>query len=75
MAGIGILLAAAVTALTVTGLRAALSGLAPTVRVIIPWQQLSAIAAVCLTIAVLASMIPAAVTLRKRPSDLAGAIE
>ena len=31
------------------------------------------LAAACLAIAVLASVIPAAVTLRKRPADLAGA--
>lgn len=75
VAGIGILLAAAVTAITVAGLRAGLSGLAPSVRVIIPWQQLAGMAAACLAIALLASVIPAALTLRKRPADLAGAIE
>jgi len=75
VAGIGILLATAVTAITVTGLRAGLSGLAPAVPVIIPWQLLSGMAAACLTIALLASVIPAAVTLRKCPADLAGAIE
>ena len=63
------------TAITVTGLRAGLSGLAPAVRVIIPWQLLSGMTVACLTIALLASVIPAAVTLRKRPADLAGAIE
>ena len=39
--GIGTLLAAAVTAATVTGLRHGLLGLAPSLRVVIPWLPLA----------------------------------
>src|SRR5262249_4947316 len=46
--GIGTLLAAAVTAATVTGLRHGLLGLAPSVRVVIPWPPLAGIALACL---------------------------
>jgi putative ABC transport system permease protein len=72
--GIGTLLAAAVTAVTVTGLRHSLLGLAPSVRVVIPWP-LAGIALACLAIAVLASLIPAALALRRRPAELAGVPE
>jgi putative ABC transport system permease protein len=72
--GIGALLAAAVTAVTVTGLRHSLLGLAPSVHVVIPWQPLAGIVLACLAIAVLASLIPAALTLR-RPAELAGVPE
>ena len=73
--GIGTLLAAAVTAVTVTGLRHSLLGLAPSVRVVIPWLPLAGIALACLAIAVLASLIPAALALRRRPAELAGVPE
>jgi putative ABC transport system permease protein len=72
---IGTLLAAAVTAVTVTGLRHSLLGLAPSVRVVVPWPPLAGIAVACLAIAVLASLIPAAVALRRRPAELAGVPE
>ena len=72
--GIGALLAAAVTAVTVTGLRHSLLGLAPSVRVVIPWPLLAGIVLACLAIALLASVIPAALTLR-RPAELAGVPE
>ena len=72
--GIGALLAAAVTAVTVTGLRHNLLGLAPSVRVVIPWPALAGIVLACLAIAVLASLIPAALALR-RPAELAGVPE
>ena len=52
VSGIGTLLAAAVTAATVIGLRHGLLGLAPSVRVVIPWLPLAGIALACLAIAV-----------------------
>jgi putative ABC transport system permease protein len=70
--GIGTLLAAAVTAATVTGLRHGLLGLAPSVPVVIPWLPLAGIALTCLAVAVLASLIPAALALRRPPLELAG---
>lgn len=71
--GIAAVLAAGLTAVTLAGLRAGLSRLAPVTQVDIPWQPITALAAACLTTAVLASVIPAAVTLRKPPARLAGA--
>lgn len=62
--GIAGLLGAAVTAVTLAGLRRGLSRLAPVTRVAIPWTTITEFAVACLTIAVLSSVIPAAVTLR-----------
>jgi putative ABC transport system permease protein len=75
VSGIGTLLAAAVTAATVTGLRHGLRGLAPSVRVVIPWLPLAGIALACLAIAVAASVVPAALVLRRRPAELAAVPE
>jgi putative ABC transport system permease protein len=75
VSGIGTLLAAGVTAVTVAGLRHGLLGLAPSVRVVIPWLPLAGIALACLSIAVLASLVPAALTLRRRPAELAAVPE
>jgi len=73
--GIAALLAAALTAVTLAGLRAGLSRISPVTPLVIPWRTVMTLAVACLMIAVLASMIPAAVTLRNRPTDLAGAVE
>jgi putative ABC transport system permease protein len=70
--GVGLLLAAGVTAITLIGMRIGLVALAPTVPMIIPWLPVGGIAAACLVIAVLASLAPAAVLLRRRPVELAG---
>ncbi len=75
VAGTGITLAAAVTALVVGAVRPGLAHLAPSVRVIIPWLPIGGIALACLMIALLASVLPAAVVLRGRPAVLAGASE
>ena len=75
VSGIGALLAAAVTAATVTGLRHGLLGLAPSVRVVIPWLPLAGIALACLAIALAASLVPAALVLRRRPAELAAVPE
>jgi putative ABC transport system permease protein len=75
VAGIGVLLAAAVTAVTVAGVHAGLAGLAPGITLVIPWRLIAGITLACLVTALLASLIPAAVTLRRRPAELAPAPE
>jgi putative ABC transport system permease protein len=75
VSGIGILLAAAVTALTLVGLWNGLAPFAPAVRLDIPWLPLTGIALSCVVIALLASVIPAAAALRRPPLDLAGALD
>jgi putative ABC transport system permease protein len=75
VSGIGILFAAAVTAVTVIGLRHGLAPFAPSVRLVVPWLPLSGIALACLVVALLASLIPAALALRRPPLALAGAQE
>jgi putative ABC transport system permease protein len=75
VSGIGILFAAGVTAITVIGLRHGLAPFAPAVRLVIPWLPLTGIAGACLVIALLASLIPAAVALRRPALELAGAHE
>jgi putative ABC transport system permease protein len=71
VAAIGILLGGVVTAVTLLGMRAGLSSVAPAVRLLIPWRPVGGIAAVCLIVAVLASLIPAALVLRRPPIDAA----
>jgi putative ABC transport system permease protein len=75
VSGIGIVFAAGVTAVTVAGLRQGLSVVAPSVRLVIPWLPISGIALTCLVIALLASLIPAALALRGPPLEMAGAQE
>jgi putative ABC transport system permease protein len=75
VAAIGLALAAAITAVAVGAVRHALTGLAPSVRMVIPWLPIGAIALSCLVIATGASLIPAAVALRRRPLELAGGAE
>jgi putative ABC transport system permease protein len=72
---IGVLLAGAVTAVTLLGMRGALAPVATAVPVVMPWPPVGGIAATCLAIAVLASLIPAALMLRRRPVELAGVRE
>jgi putative ABC transport system permease protein len=43
--------------------------------VVIPWPAIGGIALACLLIALLSSLIPAAVVLRRRPAALAGALD
>ncbi len=71
VAAIGILLGAVVTAVTLFGMRRGLVPLAPVVRVAVPWRTLGAIAGVCLVVAVLAGLVPAAVALRRPAIDSA----
>jgi putative ABC transport system permease protein len=75
VSGIGMLFAAAVTAATVIGLHHGLAPFAPSVRLVVPWLPLGVIALACLVIALLASMIPAGLALRRPPLELAGARE
>ena len=72
---LAIVLAAAVTVGTVLGLRGGLRSAAPSVRLVIPWQPAGGIALACLLVALLASLIPAALALRHRPLDLVTAAE
>jgi putative ABC transport system permease protein len=72
---IGVLLATAVTGVTVAGLYRAIAEAAPTAGVVIPWQTVGGISLACLVTAVLASVVPAALLLRRRPVELAGARE
>jgi putative ABC transport system permease protein len=75
VAGIGILLACAVTVTVVIGVRHALPNSSPVVVVSIPWAIGSAVAATCLAVALLGSLLPAASLLRRRPVELAGVPE
>jgi len=42
---------------------------------VVPWSQVGAIAAGCLVTAVVSSVLPAALLVRRRAADLAGARE
>ena len=75
VSGIGTLFAAGVTAVTIIGLRHGLAPLAPSVRLVVPWLPLAGIALACLVIALLASLIPASLALRRPPLELAGVHE
>jgi putative ABC transport system permease protein len=72
---IGLLLAGAVTAVTLLGMRDALAPVATAVPVVMPWTPVGGIAGTCLAITALASLIPAALLLRLRPVELAGVRE
>jgi putative ABC transport system permease protein len=75
ISGLGIALAAAVIAAVVGGLRGALASSAPAVHIVIPWLPVTVIALGCLLTALLASLAPAAISLRRRPVELARALE
>jgi putative ABC transport system permease protein len=71
----GTLLAALVTGITVVGMRHSLAGLAPSTGIVVPWSALGAITLACLVTAVLASVLPAGLLLRRRPVELAAVPE
>jgi putative ABC transport system permease protein len=68
----GTVLAAVVTAVTVLSVHSGLVGLAPSVPFAIPWRVAGSIAAGCLLIALAATLLPAALALRRRPAPFAG---
>lgn len=57
-------LAAVVTAVTLAAVRRGLVGVAPAVRMVVPWTPLAALALVCLVVALLGSVLTAAAALR-----------
>jgi hypothetical protein len=52
-----------------------LAGLAPAVRLVIPWPLITGITVACLVTALVASLIPAGLGLRRHPAELAPAPE
>lgn len=64
-ATVGALLGTAVTAINLTGMRAALSVLGVDSPVVVPWLPMAAVAAVCTTLATLCTLLPAAHALRR----------
>jgi putative ABC transport system permease protein len=73
--GVGALLAAIVTGITVVATYRGLADAAPAVDLAVPWRQLGAIVACCLVTAVVSSVVPAALLVRRRAVDLAGVRE
>jgi putative ABC transport system permease protein len=72
---VGAFLAAIVTGVTVVASYRGLASVAPAVELAVPWRQLGAIVACCLVTAVVSSVLPAALLVRRRAADLAGARE
>ncbi|MEU5945304.1 FtsX-like permease family protein [Micromonospora sp. NPDC047465] len=68
-------LAGTLAAGTLVGLRATLVPLTPHPQIVVPWATIGAITAVCLGVAVLASLAPAALALRTPAARLAAARE
>lgn len=73
--GIGVILASAVATATVAGVLRTVGQLSSSTQVVVPWGTVGAIALACLVTAVAASVIPAALLLRRRPVELAGVPE
>jgi putative ABC transport system permease protein len=72
---LGAVLAVVAVVPAVAGLALALGGRNPQVQLVVPWWPVAAIAAACLAVALAASLVPAAVLVRRRPADLAGTWE
>jgi putative ABC transport system permease protein len=70
---IGLILAGCATAVTLTGVRIGLASIAPVPALVVPWRLIALIAVGALVIAELASLVPAAWTVRRRPAGLAAA--
>lgn len=75
VSAIGTLFAVCVTVATLLGLRHGLAPFAPSVRLVIPWRPTGEIALACMLTALLASLVPAALALRRPPLELAGSHE
>jgi putative ABC transport system permease protein len=73
--GVGLLLAGGVTAVIAVALLHGLPSAAPVVRLVVPVVPLAGIGLACLLIALLASLGPAALLLRRPPVELAGVRE
>jgi hypothetical protein len=73
LAALGTGLAAVVTAVTLAAVRRGLVGVAPAVRMVVPWTPLAALALVCLVVAVLGSVLTAAAAPRFPGKTLAAA--
>ncbi|WP_327011114.1 ABC transporter permease [Dactylosporangium sp. NBC_01737] len=71
----GVLLAGAVTAGMLAGLRAGLVNLVPDPRTVVPWTPILLIAAACVAITFVASVLPAALALRTPPGQLSSVRE
>jgi putative ABC transport system permease protein len=69
---VGVLLAGVVTGVTVLGMRSGLAPVAARVPLVVPWRPLAGIAGTCLVLAVVSSVVPAALALRRQPVELAG---
>ncbi|MFD9353472.1 ABC transporter permease [Streptomyces sp. NPDC060031] len=70
---VGALLGTAVTAVNLSGMRAALAVLGVDSPVVVPWLPMAAVAAVCTTLAALCTLLPAGHTLLRRRSGAAEA--
>lgn len=72
---VGALLAAAATAISMVGLKAAIRDVTDSSRIVIEWPTLAGLTAVIATVAVLATVIPALLVMRARPIQLVGSRE
>ncbi|GGM67474.1 FtsX-like permease family protein [Dactylosporangium sucinum] len=72
---LGAVLAVVAVVPAVGGLVLALSGKNPEVAFVVPWWPVGAIAGACLVIALVSSLLPAGVLVRRRAADLAGSGE
>ncbi len=75
MVAVGAVLGLAVAALNLTGMWAALRLLSVHGTPGLPWAPLAAVTAICAALATTASLLPTALALRRRPTELAGTRE
>ncbi|MGC9495528.1 FtsX-like permease family protein [Streptomyces sp. WG7] len=69
---VGALLGLVAAVLNLAGMWAALRLLSVYATPVVPWETIGAVVAACAFLAVLASVVPAALALRRRPAELAG---
>ncbi|XKJ41891.1 hypothetical protein RIU97_36845 [Streptomyces sp. 147326] len=70
---VGAVAGSLVAALNLAGIRWALGLLDVPSGIVIPWDVLGATAGACAALAVVSAVIPAALVLRRRPAEWAGA--